>query len=112
MKVFITGGTGFLGAALTERFLTEGHSVTILTRSAENRDHRPGLTYSEGNPTRSGPWQEEVSGHDVVVNLAGGLGESRPRPRKLRGGRQLSRGLSRHLGRRGLRGARLLDGLD
>ena len=71
MKVFMTGGTGFLGAALTERFIAEGHSVTILTRSAENRDLRPGLTYCEGNPTQSGPWQEEVSGHDVVVNLAG-----------------------------------------
>jgi len=71
MKVFITGGTGFLGTALTERFLTEGHSVTILTRSAENRDPRPGLTYCEGNPTRSGPWQKDVSGHDVVINLAG-----------------------------------------
>lgn len=71
MKVFMTGGTGFLGAALTERFLTEGHSVTILTRSAENRDPRPGLTYCEGNPTRSGPWQKDVSGHDVVINLAG-----------------------------------------
>ena len=71
MKVFMTGGTGFLGAALTERFIAEGHSVTILTRSAENRDLRPGLTYCEGNPTQSGPWQKEVSGHDVVVNLAG-----------------------------------------
>ena len=32
MKVFITGGTGFLGAALTESLLGRGHSVTILTR--------------------------------------------------------------------------------
>jgi len=71
MKVFLTGGTGFLGAALTERFLAEGHSVTILTRSAENRATRPGLAYCEGNPTKSGPWQKEVSGHDVVINLAG-----------------------------------------
>jgi uncharacterized protein (TIGR01777 family) len=30
-----------------------------------------GLAYCEGNPTKSGPWQEEVSSHDVVINLAG-----------------------------------------
>lgn len=71
MKVFITGGTGFLGAALTERFLAEGHSVTILSRSARNRDLKLGLAYAEGDPTKKGSWQQEVSGHDVVINLAG-----------------------------------------
>lgn len=71
MKVFITGGTGFLGAALTERLLAEGHSVTILSRSSQNRFLKMGLAYCEGNPTKSGPWQEEVSSHDVVINLAG-----------------------------------------
>ena len=71
MKVFITGGTGFLGAALTEGLLAEGHSVTILSRSSQNRFLKMGLAYCEGNPTKSGPWQEEVSSHDVVINLAG-----------------------------------------
>ncbi len=71
MKVFITGGTGFLGAALTEGLLAEGHSVTILSRSSRNRFLKMGLAYCEGNPTKSGPWQEEVSSHDVVINLAG-----------------------------------------
>ena len=71
MKVFITGGTGFLGAALTEKLLAQGHRVTILTRSAQNRTTKAGLYYTEGNPTRSGSWQEEVGKHDVVINLAG-----------------------------------------
>ena len=71
MKVFITGGTGFLGAALTESLLGQGHSVTILSRSARNRTLRLGLAYTEGNPTSSGSWQQEISGHDVVINLAG-----------------------------------------
>ena len=71
MKVFITGGTGFLGAALTDRLLTDGYSVTILSRSTKNRTLRLGLAYCEGNPTKSGPWQKEVSKHDVVINLAG-----------------------------------------
>jgi len=71
MKVFITGGTGFLGAALTESLLGKGHSVTILSRSSRNRTLRLGLAYTEGNPTSEGPWQQEVSRHDVVINLAG-----------------------------------------
>ena len=71
MKVFITGGTGFLGTALTERLLVEGHSVTILSRSPQSRSIRLGLAYCEGNPGKSGPWQEEVARHDVVINLAG-----------------------------------------
>jgi uncharacterized protein (TIGR01777 family) len=29
------------------------------------------LAYCEGNPTTIGPWQKEVSRHDVVINLAG-----------------------------------------
>jgi len=72
MKVFITGGTGFLGAALTEKLLAEGHLVTILSRSSQNnRDIKDGLTYTEGNPTTSGSWQKEICKHDVVINLAG-----------------------------------------
>ena len=71
MKVFITGGTGFLGAALTDRLLTDGYSVTILSRSSQKRTLKLGLAYCEGNPTKSGPWQKEVSRHDVVINLAG-----------------------------------------
>lgn len=71
MKVFITGGTGFLGAALTEKLLAEGHLVTILSRSRKIRSIKAGLSYAEGNPSRSGPWQEEVCNHDVVINLAG-----------------------------------------
>ncbi|MFC1837606.1 TIGR01777 family oxidoreductase [Thermodesulfobacteriota bacterium] len=71
MNVFITGGTGFLGAALTEKLLDQGHRVTILSRSSQNRTARTGLHFTEGNPTRSGSWQKEISKHDVVINLAG-----------------------------------------
>ncbi|MFC1845318.1 TIGR01777 family oxidoreductase [Thermodesulfobacteriota bacterium] len=69
--MFITGGTGFLGAAVTEKMLTEGHLVTILTRSSQKSDRRAGLRFIKGNPTQKGPWQEEIRSHDVVINLAG-----------------------------------------
>jgi len=52
MKVFMTGGTGFVGTYLAKRFLSEGHSVTILTASAAEQALKiNGLSYLEGNPT-------------------------------------------------------------
>jgi len=33
MKVFITGGTGFVGTTLSRKLAQEGHKVTVLTRS-------------------------------------------------------------------------------
>jgi nucleoside-diphosphate-sugar epimerase len=33
MKIFITGGTGFIGTRLTERLVSENHEVTVLTRN-------------------------------------------------------------------------------
>jgi uncharacterized protein len=72
MKVFITGGTGFVGSNLTQRLVELGHEVTVITRSAEKSQALlPGAAFVEGNPTRPGPWQESVHGHDVIVNLAG-----------------------------------------
>jgi len=71
MKVFITGGTGFLGTALTEKLLAEGNKVSILTRGTPERPGRAGLVYVKGNPVEKGRWQDEVGNHDVVINLAG-----------------------------------------
>ena len=72
MKVFMTGGTGFVGTYLAKRFLSEGHSVTILTANAGEQALKiSGLSYLEGNPTLEGEWQKAVAGHDVIVNLAG-----------------------------------------
>lgn len=72
MKVFITGGTGFVGAYLSRRLVQEGHQVTILTRNAgKATPEQPGIGYLVGNPTQEGPWMDEVAGHDWVINLAG-----------------------------------------
>lgn len=72
MKIFMTGGTGFVGITLTQRLTQKAHQVSVLTRSVRNNRHLPqGASYVEGDPTEQGPWQEEVGGHEVIINLAG-----------------------------------------
>jgi uncharacterized protein len=72
MKVFMTGGTGFVGTSLSEQLLALGHGVTVLTRSAApSGEGRARMRYVEGDPTHPGPWQEAVAGHEVIINLAG-----------------------------------------
>ena len=72
MKIFITGGTGFVGSHLTSRLLQEGNEVTILTRSVRGPEKgTAGISYVQGDPTRKGPWQEAIGNHEVIINLAG-----------------------------------------
>ena len=72
MKIFVTGGTGFVGTTLTQRLTRKGHHVSVLTRSIpEDRQLPQGASYVEGDPTEQGPWQKSVSAHEVIINLAG-----------------------------------------
>jgi len=72
MKIFMTGGTGFVGNYLAGQLIREGHKVTILTASLTGAELKmEGLAYLAGNPTIKGPWQDSVRVHDVIINLAG-----------------------------------------
>jgi uncharacterized protein (TIGR01777 family) len=72
MKIFMTGGTGFVGTYLAKRLILEGHAVTILTQALSGRELKmTGLSYLMGNPTMKGKWQEAIRDHDVIINLAG-----------------------------------------
>ncbi|MDX1440285.1 MAG: TIGR01777 family oxidoreductase [Rubricoccaceae bacterium] len=72
MNVFITGGTGFIGRALTLRLRQRGHSVTVLTRSPKKARNVLGreaelLSVSSGEAGLSAALERA----DAVVNLAG-----------------------------------------
>ncbi|MBN2468621.1 MAG: TIGR01777 family oxidoreductase [Deltaproteobacteria bacterium] len=72
MKVFITGGSGFVGSYLTQKLIQEGQSVTILTRKIKPGAPLPeGASFTEGDPTKPGIWQESLAQHDAIINLAG-----------------------------------------
>jgi len=72
MKIFITGGTGFVGGHAKNHFLEQGHAVTVVgTRSSpEGMDHEL-CHYVEADTTEAGDWQAEAAQADLILNLAG-----------------------------------------
>ncbi|TMW70586.1 TIGR01777 family oxidoreductase [Alteribacter natronophilus] len=70
MKIAIAGGSGFIGTALTERLTASGHEIFILTRNSGNKPQKNGVTYVEWLKDGTEP-EKEISGADVIVNLAG-----------------------------------------
>ncbi len=72
MRIFITGGTGFVGKTLVRKLTNAGHELTILTRSVKKGRSLPkGASFLEGHLTKSGLWQAKVAEHEVIINLAG-----------------------------------------
>ncbi len=72
MKIFMTGGTGFVGSTLTARLTREGHDVTILIRSDQEATAGPQTaSFLHGDPTVPGPWQQSLRDYDGIINLAG-----------------------------------------
>ena len=72
MKVFMTGGTGFVGTYLSRELAQEGHTITILSRRAQPpAPAQAGISFLTGDPTQAGPWMAAVPEHDWIINLAG-----------------------------------------
>ncbi len=72
MKVFMTGGSGFVGAFLSRELARQGLAVTILTRrETPPVPAEPGISFLTGDPTREGPWMAAVPDHDWIINMAG-----------------------------------------
>ena len=72
MKVFITGGTGFVGTTLTQKLAQErsrGHPADSQLKS--HLTAFQGVSYVEGDPTRKVRGRRKVADQDVVINLAG-----------------------------------------
>ncbi|MCA1066224.1 TIGR01777 family oxidoreductase [Rossellomorea sp. AcN35-11] len=70
MKIAITGGTGFVGQALTAELIEHHHEVLILTRNPDKHEDRQGVRYVKWLSDGAKP-EEELEGISVFVNLAG-----------------------------------------
>ncbi len=73
MRVFIAGGSGFIGSAITQALLARGDTAVVLTRSVLAARNALGDTVElvEGDPTCAGEWQKAMASCDAAINLAG-----------------------------------------
>jgi hypothetical protein len=72
MRIFITGGTGFVGSRLTKDLAGRGHQVTVLDRTIKSqKDFPPTVSFIEADSTKRGAWQESAARHEIFINLAG-----------------------------------------
>lgn len=71
MRAAVTGGTGFVGAALIGRLLDDGHEVAALARNPNKIAPQPGLDIVEGDLTSADALCEIAGDADVFFHLAG-----------------------------------------
>jgi nucleoside-diphosphate-sugar epimerase len=81
VRVFVSGGSGFIGGALVRRLRLEGHEVKVLARSprAEALALEAGAIPISGDIAQPGAWQDEVSSGDAVVHAAALVSDWGPR---------------------------------
>lgn len=75
-NVLLTGGTGFIGKYLTDLLISNGFSVSVLSRS--ERKNTPEITYYKWDLDRNFIEEEAILKADYIVHLAGeGIVEKR-----------------------------------
>lgn len=85
-RVFVTGGTGYLGRRLILELLGRGHAVTTLVRRQSARTLPDGCKTVIGNPLDAGTFLEQVAPSDTYVQL---VGTPHPAPWKARRFREI-----------------------
>lgn len=72
VRIFVTGASGFIGSRLVRDLLRRGEEVVAITRD-RRRLGGGGDRFQvvQGDPAQAGPWQEQLTGCDAVVALAG-----------------------------------------
>ena len=71
MKVFVTGGSGFVGAEVIRQLLAAGHEVRSLVHSKTVTSSEPQLEFWPGDATRPETLQGALAGCEAVIHLIG-----------------------------------------
>lgn len=75
MKAVITGGAGFIGSHVVDKFLSQDFDVLVIdnfsTGRPSNLDHvSKHIEIIEADISEKGPWQNAFDGADLVIHLA------------------------------------------
>jgi uncharacterized protein YbjT (DUF2867 family) len=81
MKVFVTGGTGYIGSRLIPMLVQRGHEIKALVRKGSESKLPAGTSLVVADPLRSDSYTEQVRGADTFVHL---IGVAHPSPAKAR----------------------------
>jgi uncharacterized protein (TIGR01777 family) len=73
MRILITGGSGFLGSALSANLAVDGHEVILLSRNPEKaKGHlAPGVGVARWDSQTAEGWANLAEGAGAIINLAG-----------------------------------------
>jgi nucleoside-diphosphate-sugar epimerase len=72
-KIFITGGSGFIGNAVVKR-LKDNYQLTLLLPPGEPASGIGGVNIVRGDITRPGSLEGLLDGQDTVIHMAGAVG--------------------------------------
>jgi len=70
MKIFLTGGTGFVGGHLRRALLHKGHEIRLLVHR-RGGEPEPGVEQVEGDVTKPETLAGKPAGCDAAINLVG-----------------------------------------
>lgn len=81
MKIYLTGGTGFIGSHIVMKLLQNGYQVTVLARNTNKiptLTNLKNLTLIEGSVSDYKLIDETIPGHDACIHVALYWGEPGP----------------------------------
>ena len=79
MKIFVSGGTGYIGSRLIPLLARRNHQVKALVRRGSEKKLPPGALGIPGDALRMDSYTNEVQGSDTFVHL---IGTPHPSPAK------------------------------
>ncbi len=71
MKIFLTGGTGFIGGHVRRELLRKGHEIRLLVHKRKEDVTEGGVEEVEGDITQPGTFAGILEGCDATINLVG-----------------------------------------
>lgn len=75
MRIFLTGGSGFIGSHFLQALVARGHEVTVLVRASARAEVEsqawPRVRIVVGEFSTPQGWIDAVAGHEVVINSVG-----------------------------------------